>query len=38
MVRVISMSRANPLRIAFASSGAAISSVYYYALARAGPD
>jgi hypothetical protein len=32
------MSRATPLRIAFASSGAAISSVYYCALARAGPD
>jgi hypothetical protein len=32
------MKRADPLRTAFATSDAAISAVYYYALARAGPD
>ena len=32
------MSRAAPAPNPFAQTGAAISSVYYYALARAGPD
>jgi hypothetical protein len=32
------MSSADPISTRFAQAGAAVSSVYYYALARAGPD